>query len=926
LFRNRLTVALSMLLVGVGTVSSAATDHSVSTWAQTSTGVVDINHATVNGPAEDNFPLSIVVNLKLRNEDVMDSFIKEQHQPGSPAFHQWLSSEVATAHFSPTQEQAQSVADYLTAQGFTNVKISANRLLVSADGDVGTARRAFNTDFARVSQNGAEGIANVRSVQVPAAIAAQVQNVLGLQTVHGVHTHHTKSSQLGTAALPPKHDASHSYYLPSDLQIAYHVGTTPTGSNTAAAVVGWGSMANAATDLAQYETDAGIAKVPTNIVQVGASSTDTSGGEEWAMDAQAIVGISGGVKSLTFYQGTDGQDASIAAAINRVVTDNIAKVINMSFGECDSSVNGPWDTYFKTGVTQGQTFSASTGDWGSYGCGTGGQNGAAYGSQLGPEYPSTSPYVIAVGGTTLKTDANSNYTSESAWAWTGGGISTVEAKPSWQSALSGNFRQVPDIAFDADGNTGMAFYFAAGPSGAGYYAGGGTSLSSPLFVGSWARLESANNNGLGFAPPALYAYSGTFPFHDVTTGSNGPSGKPYSAGVGYDNTTGWGSFDIQAAATFITNNPGFVSDTNGGSSSGGGTPAANFSYVANGLTVAFTDNSTDAGGTISAHSWTFGDGSTSTATSPSHNYAAAGTYSVTETVTDSVNAKTSAKTASVTVTAPSTGGTPSANFSYTANGLTVAFTDSSTDTGGTISAHSWTFGDGGTSTATSPSHTYAAGGTYSVTETVTDSVNGKTSAQTASVTVTAPSTGGTPAAAFSVSTNGLTASFTDSSTDTGGTISAHSWTFGDGGTSTATSPSHTYASAGTYSVTETVTDSVNGKTSSATKSVTVAGGGVWSGSANNLSQTSGGYLYYSVVVPAGATNLKFVTSGGTGIDWLFVGYGYQPSLFFNDYSSENYSTSQSITIANPTAGTYGISLWAGTTFSGVNLTVTYNKP
>ena len=82
------------------------------------------------------------------------------------------------------------------------------------------------------------------------------------------------------------------------------------------------------------------------------------------------------------------------------------------------------------------------------------------------------------------------------------------------------------------------------------------------------------------------------------------------------------------------------------------------------------------------------------------------------------------------------GGTPVANFSDTISGLTVKFTDSSTDTGGTISSHAWTFGDGSSSTATSPSHTYAAAGTYSVTETVTDSVSGKTSSKTASVTVT----------------------------------------------------------------------------------------------------------------------------------------------------------------------------------------------
>src|SRR5262249_47386264 len=104
---------------------------------------------------------------------------------------------------------------------------------------------------------------------------------------------------------------------------------------------------------------------------------------------------------------------------------------------------------------------------------------------------------------------------------------------------------------------------------------------------------------------------------------------------------------------------------------------------------------------------------------------------------------TNTKTQAVTVTAPSGGGTPTANFSFVTNGLTANFTDSSTDAGGTISAHSWNFGDNQTSTATNPSHTYAAAGTYNVSETVTDSANGKTNTKTSAVTVTAPSGGKT---------------------------------------------------------------------------------------------------------------------------------------------------------------------------------------
>jgi PKD repeat protein len=167
----------------------------------------------------------------------------------------------------------------------------------------------------------------------------------------------------------------------------------------------------------------------------------------------------------------------------------------------------------------------------------------------------------------------------------------------------------------------------------------------------------------------------------------------------------------------------------------GGTPTANFSFSATGLTVAFTDTSTDAGGTIGSHAWTFGDGGTSTAANPSHTYTVAGTYSVTETVTDSGNGSTSSKNSPVTVSAA--GGTPVANFTDTISGLTVSFTDTSTDTGGSIGSHSWNFGDGNTSTAANPSHTYVSAGTYSVSETVTDSVSKLSSTKTVAITVTA---------------------------------------------------------------------------------------------------------------------------------------------------------------------------------------------
>jgi PKD repeat protein len=136
---------------------------------------------------------------------------------------------------------------------------------------------------------------------------------------------------------------------------------------------------------------------------------------------------------------------------------------------------------------------------------------------------------------------------------------------------------------------------------------------------------------------------------------------------------GTGTFTEQASWSNDTNSCAISHPiVNGGSSGGGGgggsTPVANFTDTVSGLTVNFTDASTDTGGTISSYAWTFGDGGTSTAANPSHTYAAAGTYNVTETVTDSTGAKSS-KTASVTVA--SSGGGGGGTFSSTDTPVTI---------------------------------------------------------------------------------------------------------------------------------------------------------------------------------------------------------------------------------------------------------------
>ncbi len=165
-------------------------------------------------------------------------------------------------------------------------------------------------------------------------------------------------------------------------------------------------------------------------------------------------------------------------------------------------------------------------------------------------------------------------------------------------------------------------------------------------------------------------------------------------------------------------------------------PIASFSYTVDGLILTCTDTSTDPDGFIVAWNWSFGDGGTSTARNPSHTYSASGTYTVTLTVTDDDDA-TDTASADVTVSAAIPNDPPVASFSYTVDGLTVTCTDTSTDSDGFIVARNWSFGDGDTSTAQNPIHTYTASGTYTITLTVWDDDYAMDS-DIATVTVSAP--------------------------------------------------------------------------------------------------------------------------------------------------------------------------------------------
>ncbi|MCQ4167502.1 PKD domain-containing protein [Tahibacter sp. P2K] len=200
---------------------------------------------------------------------------------------------------------------------------------------------------------------------------------------------------------------------------------------------------------------------------------------------------------------------------------------------------------------------------------------------------------------------------------------------------------------------------------------------------------------------------------------------------------------------------------------------------------------------------------------------------------------------------------------------------------------------------------------------------------------TPPSTNQPPTANFTFSANGLAVSFSDASSDSDGNIVSRSWNFGDGSSSTATSPSKTYASAGSYTVTLTVTDN-GGASRSVSKTVTVSGGSTLpecSGSdarvlaqnckRSNISASQGNYAYFYLNLPAGVSQLRIKTSGGTGDANLYANSATWATTSAYQQRSVNSGNGETLTINNPPAGYFYISLHAASAFSGVTISTEY---
>lgn len=529
-------------------------------WSATATKALPLANASVLGPMDPNAAVHVAVALQMRNASQLNTLIQRENTPGDPLYETAITPAQFTSSYGPTSAQVQAVESYLTSQGFQNVQAEDNNLFVSADGTVQQAQTAFNTALTQFVLNGQTVYANTLAAQVPASLSGTVLSVLGLNNIAAMHTGLTTKGSPSTSANLP--DVNRTEYGPADFQAAYDAGKTPAGTLTSIAVFAEGNLSGVVSDLRAFEKLYKLSQVPVTIVPTGIASSDTSGADEWDLDSQSSTGIAGGVQHLYFYDATTLTDSDLAIAFNRFASQNVARAGNASFGECeilpylDGSMLAD-DQVFAEAAAQGQTVFSSTGDVGAA-CPVEGTNGVPDSGPIMVSYPASSPYVVAVGGTDLLTNTDGTWNNEIAWYAGGGGISQFEYSMYWQSGIvpsnTAGDRGLPDVAMCADPNVCGANIVVGGAQ----EVVGGTSLSSPLSMGSWARIESAHKNKLGFAAPLFYAMAAgintsapalpsVIGFHDIIVGSN----AGYVATPGWDYTTGLGSFDIAAINALI---------------------------------------------------------------------------------------------------------------------------------------------------------------------------------------------------------------------------------------------------------------------------------------------------------------------------------------------------------------------------------------
>ena len=433
------------------------------------------------------------------------------------------------------------------------VEVSRPRRSVLLSGSISDFSRAFGVELNTYQHPAGTSRMRSGSIQIPATLSGIVAGVFGLDNRPQAKPHFRirKQSQNATRA----NAASASYNAPQVAQAYdFPAGTTGSGQTIGILELSGGYRA---TDLATYFKNLGIATPTVTAVSVdGATNSptgDPSGADgEVELDIE-VAGAAAPSAQIAMYF-TPNTDQGFLDALTTAVHDTklTPAVVSISWGGPESSWTQQALTSFNSACedasTIGVTILVASGDDGS-------TDGVSSGTPT-VDFPASSPYVLACGGTKL-TLSGTKISSEQAWnelsaneGATGGGVSEFFALPTYQQSANvpkapNGFvgRGVPDVAGDADPETGYNVLVDGQQT-----VIGGTSAVAPLWAGLLARINQALGKNVGYLNPLLYTNSVEATLHDITAGNNGT----YSAGPGWDACTGLGTPDGAALLAALT--------------------------------------------------------------------------------------------------------------------------------------------------------------------------------------------------------------------------------------------------------------------------------------------------------------------------------------------------------------------------------------
>jgi subtilase family serine protease len=346
-------------------------------------------------------------------------------------------------------------------------------------------------------------------------------------------------------------------YTPSMIQTAYNFVSTDNGANEKIAIIDAYGDPTLTTDVAAFDKKFNLTTGSISVYDPNGSPVITRSNQSdaagWAIETALDVEwaqANAPDATIDLVVGYNDSFSYLLNAVNYAIGLS-PTVISMSFGTAEDeftantakSTLSPWEIAFNTASGKGIILVASSGDGGATE-GTG---------ALTVDYPAASQYVIGVGGTTLNLTSAGGYVSETAWSDSGGGYgaaslsSVFGSEPGFQTSAkitdSTGMRGVPDVAFDANPNTGVYVYQN------GWWAVGGTSVGAPNWAAIVADYAGANSLSLNLTNlyGAVYGNTTNYPkdIHDITSGNNGH----YSAGTGWDAVTGIGTPNVGGLLT-----------------------------------------------------------------------------------------------------------------------------------------------------------------------------------------------------------------------------------------------------------------------------------------------------------------------------------------------------------------------------------------